>query len=272
MTTSSTSRRFTSNVSSPGSVACSPSAIVRGTSMRTRSPAASERRVSSPASGSTPTTRISGPQRLRGGRAAGDQPAAAHRHEQQVELRRVREQLERDRSLARHDERVVVRPHEREPALLGQRARRSPRGSPSSGRTARPRRRSRASRRAWRAGASSGMTIVAREPSSAAAMRDGLRVVAGGVGDDAASQRVLVEGRDLVVRAAELEGAAALEALRLDVDARADPLVERARGERPGCGGRRRRVAAPRARRPPARSSTRRCAVAEESESPQPPA
>ena len=50
-------------------------------------PRASERRVSSPASGSTPTTRIAGSQRLRGGRAAGDQPAAADGHDEQVELR-----------------------------------------------------------------------------------------------------------------------------------------------------------------------------------------
>ena len=39
---------------------CWPSAIVRGTSIRTRSPAASERRTSSPASGSMPMTRTSG--------------------------------------------------------------------------------------------------------------------------------------------------------------------------------------------------------------------
>ena len=41
-------------VSSPGLVACSPSAIVRGTGIEVRSPAASERLTSSPASGSTP--------------------------------------------------------------------------------------------------------------------------------------------------------------------------------------------------------------------------
>ena len=65
VTISSTRRRLTSNVSAPGVVACSPSAIVRGTPMSTRSPAASDRRVSSPASGSTPTTRIPGAERLR---------------------------------------------------------------------------------------------------------------------------------------------------------------------------------------------------------------
>ena len=61
--------------------------------------------------------------------------------------------------------------------------------------------------------------------------RDCLRVVAGRVRDDAARERVVRERRDLVVRAAELERAAALEALRLQVDARADALVERARGD-----------------------------------------
>jgi hypothetical protein len=68
--------------------------------------------------------------------------------------------------------------------------------------------------------------------------RDGLRVVAGRESQDAKSQRVLVEGRDLVERAAELEGAAALEALRLHVDARAGALVEGSRGEDGGAMGR----------------------------------
>src|SRR5579875_2857290 len=71
VTTSSTRSRLTSNVSSPGSAACNPSAIVRGTSIRMRRPASSERRVSSPASGSTPTTRIPG----RSAFAAVEQPA-----------------------------------------------------------------------------------------------------------------------------------------------------------------------------------------------------
>ena len=63
--------RTTANVSAPGIVACSPSAIVRGTSIAIRSRASSERRVSSPASGSTPTTRVCGGVRL----AAVAQPA-----------------------------------------------------------------------------------------------------------------------------------------------------------------------------------------------------
>ena len=58
--------------------------------------------------------------------------------------------------------------------------------------------------------------------------RHGLRMVTGRVGEDAAPERILVEGGDLVVGAAELERAAALEALRLDVDAGADVRVEHA--------------------------------------------
>src|SRR6478736_9799399 len=59
-------------------------------------------------------------------------------------------------------------------------------------------------------------------------------MVARRVGEDAPPQRVLVERRDLVERAAELEGATALEALRLDLDACARALIERSRGE-DGC-------------------------------------
>ena len=60
VTTSSTSARITSQGSSPGVVTCWPSAIVCGTAIETRSPARSERAASSPASGSTPTTRARG--------------------------------------------------------------------------------------------------------------------------------------------------------------------------------------------------------------------
>ena len=68
---SSTSRRLTSNVCSPGISACCPSAIVTGTAIRTRWPASSERFVSSPALGSTPTIRTRGASAL----AAVAQPA-----------------------------------------------------------------------------------------------------------------------------------------------------------------------------------------------------
>src|SRR5690554_2407500 len=58
--TRSTSRRLTPNVSSPGISAPCPSAMVWGTSICTRSPASSERLVSSPAAGSTPIMRMLG--------------------------------------------------------------------------------------------------------------------------------------------------------------------------------------------------------------------
>src|SRR5690606_9592197 len=60
---------------------------------------------------------------------------------------------------------------------------------------------------------------------------DGLRVVAGRVGQDARTPGLLVEPREGVVRATKLEGADALEVLGLEEDARAHPLVERARSE-----------------------------------------
>ncbi len=60
VTTESTSRLITGQVSSPGIAVCWPSAIVGPTCTRTRSPAASERLTSSDASGSTPITRVCG--------------------------------------------------------------------------------------------------------------------------------------------------------------------------------------------------------------------
>ena len=61
--------------------------------------------------------------------------------------------------------------------------------------------------------------------------RDRLRMVAGRVGEHAAPPQVLRQRRDLVVRAAKLERAAALEALGLQMHRRADEPVERARRE-----------------------------------------
>ena len=198
--------------------------------MRTRSPAASERRRVVARLGLDADDADPGPQRLRRGRAAGDEAAAADRHEQHVELGHVGEQLERDRSLAGHHERVVVRPHEREPALLRE---------PGADLLAALRPavvRHDVGAVAARRVELRGRRVLGHDDRRARAEerrgdRDGLRVVAGRVRENAAPQRVLVERRDLVERAAELEGAAALEALRLDVDVRADPLVERPRGD-----------------------------------------
>ena len=58
-------------------------------------------------------------QRLRRHGHAGDEPAAADRHDDRVEVRRVRQHFERDGALARHHRRVVVGVDERE--ALGRR-------------------------------------------------------------------------------------------------------------------------------------------------------
>ena len=80
-------------------------------------PPASERWVSSPTS-APPRHRAAG-QRRRRGRAPGDQPAAADRHEQEVERTAVLEQLERRRALAGHDALVVVGVHDGHAVALG---------------------------------------------------------------------------------------------------------------------------------------------------------
>ena len=100
---------MTGNVSSPGIGSCWPSAIVRGTSIRTRSPAASERCEVVAGLGLDADHARVGRQRLGRGRAAGDQPAAADGDEQDVERPGVLDQLERRRALAGHHARVVVR-------------------------------------------------------------------------------------------------------------------------------------------------------------------
>ena len=87
--------------------------------MRTRSPAASERRVSSPASGSTPIIRIEGRNAL----ATVAQPAMRPPPLTGTGSSRapeVLEQLERNGPLAGHHERIVVRLYQLEPALVRQ--------------------------------------------------------------------------------------------------------------------------------------------------------
>ena len=141
-------------------------------------PAASERRVSSPTSGSTPTTAAVRAQRGGRRRGARDQPAAADRDEQQVERAAVLDQLERRGALAGHDALVVVGVHDRQALALGATRRSAPRGRPSSGRSGRSARRSPRSRppstpaRPRASGSSRGMSCSARR------QRERLRVVA----------------------------------------------------------------------------------------------
>src|SRR5439155_3100494 len=58
------------------------------------------------------------PMRRRGERDTGDEPAAADRDHERVDVRRVREQLERERALSRDHVVVIERVHVRAPALV----------------------------------------------------------------------------------------------------------------------------------------------------------
>ena len=64
---------------------------------------------------------IFGLQRLGGDGDAGDQPAAADRHDQHVEVGPVGEHFERDRALAGDDRRVVIGVHRHQAAFARQR-------------------------------------------------------------------------------------------------------------------------------------------------------
>ena len=112
---------MTSHGRSPGVVTCWPSAIVRGTSTETRSPARSERAVSSPASGSTPTTRARGASALTAVATPAISPPPPTGTTTVVEVVDLGDQLERDGALPRHHERLVVGMHERQSALGGER-------------------------------------------------------------------------------------------------------------------------------------------------------
>ena len=226
VTTSSTSARMTSQVSSPAMVTCWPSAIVLGTSTDTRSPARSERATSSPASGSTPTTRTCGRQRLDRRRHPGDQPAAADRDHHGVEVLDLGGELEPDGALAGHHERLVVGVHERQPALGGERAGErlavvgvavelDDLGAVALG------------------GRALGRGRVARHedrrPRAVLARGEGQRLGVVARGDRA--HAVGTQRGHGVEGAAELEGAGALEVLGLQGDRGADPRVERARAQ-----------------------------------------
>ena len=160
-------------------------------------------------------------QRLDHGGAPGHQAAAADRGEQQVELAGVLEQLERGGARAGGDPRVVVGGHERHLAPLGELA-------------ARLHLRHRVAvvgldlravavdRRELR-----GRRVLGHEDRGADAQlarrqRHRLGVVAGADRAHAARPLLLIQRREEVVGAAELERAAALEALALEEDAGAE--------------------------------------------------
>ena len=119
VTMSLTSRCMIGNVSLPTAVVCAPSAIVRGTRMRTMRPLRSDCCASLPASGSTPMTLHAGDELRRRQRATADQAAAADADEQVVERADLVEQLPGDRALSRDDVGVVEGWDQRAAALGG---------------------------------------------------------------------------------------------------------------------------------------------------------
>ena len=90
--------------------------------------------------------------RARRNGVAGDQPAAADRDHQHLEVVGVFQHFQRDGPLARDHQGIVVGVHEGEVALAGQGLRRAPAPPPRFRRRARPRRRGPASPRSSRTG------------------------------------------------------------------------------------------------------------------------
>ena len=178
---------MTGNVSSPGIGSCWPSAIVRGTSIRTRSPAASDRHAVVARLGldaDDPRVRARAPPSAVA--QPDEQPAAAEAHEQHVQRAGVLDQLQRDRALARPSR------ARRRTGGSGTRPRCSTSSASSASRSlavavepAPSRRRSRGSRRACRAARrrASGSPQALVQPRGE---RERLGVVAGGDGRDAA--------------------------------------------------------------------------------------
>jgi len=190
--------------------------------MRTRSPAASERAQSSPASGSTPKIFAPGHSAV--------VAAAARAGEEHVNRARGLDQLERGRAGAGHDVEIVVGRDRREAALLAERVRADL--------------------------AVLGVAVVGDDLGTVAARRldlggrgverhqdgrlgvvhlggerDRLGVVARRPGAHAARALGRAQARDRVVGAAELEGAAALQVLGFEEHRRAGARIERARGD-----------------------------------------
>ena len=142
------------------------------------------------------------------------EPAPADGDQDGLGLRRLLGELEPDRPLPRDDARLLERMHERGAGALDV--------GPSGGdgllealadelrrATVRARRLDLRHRRVLR------HEDRRRDPGLACRPRDGLAVVAGARRDDARLPLLRAEGRDRVVRAADLEGPRALEVLRL---------------------------------------------------------
>ena len=167
-----------------------------------------------------------GPQRLDGDGNAGEQTAAAQRHDDRVGVRGLLEHLQPDRALARDDRLVVERRHE-DPALrIGARG-----GVALLERLAREHdlRAVVGRRDLLRERGVDRHVDARRDAERGRSERDALGVVAGAGGDDAACTLVVAQRGHAIDRAAQLEGARALQVLGLEQHARARPARDRAR-------------------------------------------
>jgi hypothetical protein len=195
-------------VSSDGS-ARSPSATVRARcagAHRTSSPAARLARASAPG--------------LDRRRDAGEQPAAADRHQHQVNFRQVRDDLQADGALPGDHVRVVERRDQRQPALPGELVRRPlPLGQWNLDDLG--------AERPGRLDLDRGRAVLdhddRRHAERPRGVGDRLRVVAARVGDDATLPGVGGQRRDGRVCAADLERADRLQVLRLEPQLPAGP-------------------------------------------------
>ena len=172
--------------------------------------------------------RDAGLERAHRGADSGEQPAATHRHDDRVDVRRLLEDFQRHRALAGHHVGVVERMDEGEALAVGQQRRVRARLGQV---------------RAVQHHAGAELAAVGhldqrrelrhddgdRDPQQAAVVRDALRMVAGRDGDDAGPSGRFRQQQQRVAGAAFLEAAGALQVVELAEDMRAGELRQRYR-------------------------------------------
>ena len=155
---------------------------------------------------------------------AADEPAAADRDNDRVGRRALGENLEPDRALPRHDERVVKRRHHRR-AALGAEPRRNVKALSSIAQH--ELRAQRADGRLLDGGRGLRHDDAGVRAEALRGVGHRAAVVSGRGRDKAARTLILRQGEDLVHRAAQLERACALHALGLGIHLAAEGIVER---------------------------------------------
>ena len=172
--------------------------------------AASDADIRAAPSGSTPIDPNAAAHALHRRAHAGDQSAAAHRHEDRRRLRTLLENLQADRPGAGDDPRMIERRHHRQAARRGDvlRPRLAIGDVVPAKITSAPKRRTPST---LTRGAVSGMTTTAGMPKRCGDQRDRLAMVAGRIGDDAGGARLWRQLRQHVARAADLERADRLQ-------------------------------------------------------------